>query len=145
MLVYQRVEAMSRWHRPQVGLEGFLVPSLHLPALLLYAGALFGIEFKSLVRPSTIDCWAFLPLGRKKQNQLKFNAGWFRLYIWYIYIYMYIYNIILIPWVGWLISKGLFIPLPTGLFDILHRIMGWFRLIFWGEQQPPSENEPLFS
>lgn len=43
-----------------VGLEGFLVPSLHLPALLLYAGALFGIEFKSLLRPSTIDCWAFL-------------------------------------------------------------------------------------
>lgn len=42
------------------GVEGFLVPSLHLPALLLYAGALFSIQFKSLVRPSTLDFWAFL-------------------------------------------------------------------------------------
>eukprot|EP00435_Cladocopium_sp_Y103_P035432 s1827_g9.t1 len=43
-----------------VGMEDFLVPSMHLPAVLLYATALFGIKFKSLMRPSTLDCWAFL-------------------------------------------------------------------------------------
>ena len=80
------LEAMSRWHRPRTGgpggLSGTFPASSCSPPLcrgtLWHWIQVVGETFHHRLL-------GLLATWKRKQNQLMKNAGWFRLYIWYIY------------------------------------------------------------